>query len=120
MADTYSKCLYFEFLSFLECKISKERGNFSCKYNATQLEGIWICENGNQRIDCNLNDEHTWLLCTWSNEYIEIFQLESENLTGVTNPEILGYPTEGDLIIWNTGNRWYKEGIDIKETYQYL
>ena len=65
-------------------------------------------ENGNHIIDCKLVDNS--LECTWTNQMVEHFQLSSEILKGVTNSEILGYPTEHGLITWNTGNRWIKEG----------
>ena len=76
----------------------------------TQLDGCWISEKSNHRIECNVNDDKTWLICTWPNEYVEMFELDSENLKGITNPEIIGYLSEVDLIIWNTGSRWIKEG----------
>ena len=85
-----------------------------------QFEGCWISENDNKKIECNFNDDNTWLLCTWQNEYVEIFQFENKTLVGVTNPEIIGYPASQDIngypakldrISWNTGNRWLRKGM---------
>ena len=74
----------------------------------SQLEGCWISENGNQIIDCKVVNHS--LECTWPNQIVEHFQVCSEILKGVTNPEIFGYPMEDGLITWNTGNRWVKQG----------
>ena len=83
---------------------------------STYFEGCWVSENGNHEIQCSLNDDRTWLICTWPNEYVEIYQSDSENLIGLTNSEIVGYPSEDihGLIIWNSGNRWIKEGNYIQ------
>ena len=48
--------------------------------------------------------------CTWPNQLVEHFQINDDNLQGVTNPEILGYPTKDGMILWSTGNLWIKEG----------
>ena len=72
------------------------------------MEGCWISENGNQIIDCKLVNNS--LECTWPSQIVEHFQVCYEILKGVTNPEILGYPTEDGMITWNTGNRWVKQG----------
>ena len=51
------------------------------------------------------------LECTWPDQSIEIYLIESDSLRGTTNQEIHGYPSEDrQMITWNTGNRWVKEG----------
>ena len=59
-------------------------------------------------IDCKL--VNNTLECIWRNQIVEHFQVRSESVKGVTNPEILGYPTDDGMITWNTGNRWIKPG----------
>ena len=39
--------------------------------------------------------------------------MDSGNLRGATNSEILGFVFENDIIIWNTGNRWIKQGNEL-------
>ena len=82
---------------------------------STQFEGCWISEDGNHKIECKLSEDNVWLICTWPNKYVEMFELDSENLKGITNSEIIGYPGEVDQITWNTGNHWYKEGNDAQK-----
>ena len=72
------------------------------------MEGCWISENGNNAIDCKVVNHS--LECTWPNQIVEHFHVSPEILKGVTNPEILGYPTDDEMITWNTGNRWIKQG----------
>ena len=51
------------------------------------------------------------LECTWPDQSVETYQIEPESLKGTTNQQILGYPSEDrQMITWNTGNRWVKEG----------
>ena len=108
-----------------------EGGESSHQSISTQFEGCWLSENGNHKIDCNLNDDRTWLICTWPNEYVEIYELDSENLKGLTNSKIIGYPSKdsqlsfsGEVmfnfhgqIFWNSGNRWTKEGNYMQSRY---
>ena len=74
----------------------------------SRFEGSWINENGGQKIECEMVN-HT-LQCTWPNQTVEHFQLNTEILRGVAKPEILGYPTDDGMITWNTGNRWIRPG----------
>ena len=78
-------------------------------FQGSWLNGCWISENGNQPIKCQVVDD--LLTCTWPNQSIETYQIEPEYLKGTTNQQILGYPSEDcQMISWNTGNRWVKEG----------
>ena len=76
------------------------------------FEGTWISENGDERIDCKLRED-VLLESTWPNQFVEFFQIDSQILQGVENPEIYGYPLNDDLIKWNTGNLWVREGIEL-------
>ena len=87
-----------------------EGGESSNHCISTRFEGCWICEDGNHKIECILSEDNAWLICTWPNEHVEMFELDSGNLKGITNSAIIGYPAEVDQITWNTGNRWFKEG----------
>ena len=39
--------------------------------------------------------------------------MDSGNLSGATNPDIIGFVSENDIIIWNTGNQWVKQGNEL-------
>ena len=83
------------------------------KVAISPFEGTWVSKNGDMRINCKLT-ENTLLESTWDNQFVEYFQIESQILKGVKNPEIRGFPLNNDLIKWNTGNHWVKEGKDRK------
>ena len=82
---------------------------------STQFEGCWISEDGNHKIECTLSEDNSWLICTWPNEYVEMYEMDSTNLKGITNSEIIGYPASVNMIIWNTGNHWFKEGNETQK-----
>ena len=75
-----------------------------------KLEGTWISDYGNKRINCQVEDDK-FLECIWPNQFVEHFRMDSDMLTGATNPEILGYlRRDGCLVTWSSGNCWTKEG----------
>lgn len=78
------------------------------EFTESRLEGSWISENGGQKINCEVVNQI--LHCTWPNQFVEHFQIDSKTLRGVAKPEILGCPTNDGMITWNTGNRWIKPG----------
>ena len=39
--------------------------------------------------------------------------MDSGNLIGETNSDIIGFVSENDTIIWNTGNQWMKQGNEL-------
>ena len=80
-------------------------------FSGSRLEGCWISESGNQQIKCKVVDN--LLECNWPNQVFECFQMDSGNLRGATNSDIIGFISENDLIIWNTGNQWVKQGNEL-------
>ena len=73
------------------------------------LEGAWISENGKQQIQCKIVDNNVFE-CTWPNHLVENFQIESEIIRGIKNPQICGFPSKDGIIKWTSGNQWTKEG----------
>ena len=80
-------------------------------FSDSRLEGCWISESGNQQIKCKVVDN--LLKCTWPNQLLECFQMDSGNLKGATNVDIIGFVSENDIIIWNTGNQWVRQGNEL-------
>ena len=39
--------------------------------------------------------------------------MDSGNLRGATNSDIIGFISENDKIIWNTGNQWVRKGNEL-------
>ena len=74
----------------------------------SRLEGSWISENRDQKINCEVVNQI--FHCTWANQLVEHFRIDSKILRGVAKPEILGYLTNDGMITWNTGNRWIRPG----------
>ena len=73
------------------------------------FDGGWRSENGDQQIRCQVTGDS--LECTWPDQSIETYQIEQQSLKGTTNQQICGYPSKDrQMITWNTGNRWFKEG----------
>ena len=73
-----------------------------------EYDQIWIRQEDNQTIKCSRKGQI--LRCKWPNEFVEEFQTDGENIRGTTNRNIHGRFNEDCTILWNTGNRWIKEG----------
>ncbi len=73
-----------------------------------EFDQIWIRQEDNQTIKCSRKGNV--LRCKWPNEFVEEFATDGENLRGTTNRNVHGRYNEDGTILWNTGNRWIKEG----------
>ena len=74
---------------------------------ASTYQGCWIEECDNKEIQCELVNGK--LKCTWPNQFVEEFQIETDTLTGDVNQQICGW-LDDERIKWNTGNHWCKKG----------
>ena len=101
----------FAILEFMKgfMKLLMEKGSKSSRHSiSSQLEGNWISEYDDQQINCKVDDDK--MECTWPNKHVETFKIDSDQLKGLENPAIYGYPTKDGLITWSSGNKWIKDG----------
>ena len=73
-----------------------------------EFDQTWIRQEDNQIIKCSRKENV--LRCKWPNELVEQFETDGENLRGTTNRNVHGRYNKDGSILWNTGNRWLKEG----------
>ena len=81
---------------------------FFSSYFILEFGQIWIRQEDNQTIKCSRKGNV--LRCKWPTEFVEQFETDGENLRGTTNRNVRGRYHEDGTILWNTGNRWIKEG----------
>ena len=92
MADQLAK---LSFNVLLETVTNRFGGTWKRKVD---FETIECCEKANL-LECKFLDESS-----------ESFVIEGIHLRGTINRMIRGRLTQDDVILWNTGNHWLKEG----------